>query len=114
MQSELVVEFAQRHDARIWQRLCEITGIDEGTVPASFREVASLPISMGGLGLRIAQRTSVAAHWASWADAVGMIQHRHPTIAATIVRALEIGSRVPAITAVVGCIAALEGFVSCP
>ena len=38
-----------------------------------------------------------------------MIQNRHPTIAATIVRVLEIGSPVPAITAVVGCIAALEG-----
>ena len=115
VQPELVVEFAQRHEARIWQRLCQITGIDEGTVLASSRQVASLPLSMRGLGLRSAQRTSVAAHWASWADAVGMIQNRHPTVAATIVRALEIGSPVPAITAVVGCIAALEeGFVSCP
>ena len=115
VQPELVVEFAQRHEARIWQRLCEITGIDEGTVLASSRQVASLPLSMRGLGLRSAQRTSVAAHWASWADAVGMIQNRHPTVAATIVRALEIGSPVPGITAVVGCIAALEeGFVSCP
>ena len=39
-QPELVVEFAQRHDARIWKRLCEITGIDEGTVPASSRPSA--------------------------------------------------------------------------
>ena len=109
VQPELVVEFAQRHEARIWQRLCEITGIDEGTVLASSRQVASLPLSMRGLELRSAQRTSVAAHWASWADAVGMIQNRHPTVAATIVRALENGSPILAITAVVGCIAALEG-----
>ena len=78
-------------------------------MPASSRQVTSLPLSTGGLGLRSAQRTSVAAHWASWANAVGKIQNRHPTIAATIVRALESGSPVPAITAVVGCIAALEG-----
>ena len=47
----------------------------------------------------------------SRADAVGMIQNRHPTIAATIVRALEIGSPVPTITAVVGCIAVLKSLI---
>ena len=84
-------EFAQRHDARIWQQLCKITGIDEGAVPTSGSIVAP---QLGRVGIW----TSVAAHWASWADAVGMIQNRHPTIAATIVRVLEVGSPVPAIT----------------
>ena len=84
--------------------LCQITGIDEGT--------CILP--PGSIVAPQHGRSAVAAHWASWADAVGMIQNRHPTIAATIVRALEIGSPVPAITAVVGCIAVLGGFVSCP
>ena len=114
VQPELVVfEFTQRHDARIWQQLCRITGIDEGIAPAISRQVASLPLSMGGLGLRSAQWTSVAAHFASWADAVGMIQNRQPTIAATIVRVLEVGSPVPAITAVVCCSVVLEGASFC-
>ena len=45
------------------------------------RELASLPLRMGGLGLRSMSRCSRAAYWASWADAVPMIQERNPAIA---------------------------------
>ena len=37
-------------------------------VAATARISATLPLALGGLGLRSAQRTCVAAHWASWAD----------------------------------------------
>ena len=47
-------------------------------------EVASLPLSLGGLGLLSAQRVRFAANWASWSDSLAMIQRRHPDIAATI------------------------------
>ena len=49
---------------------------------------ASPPLSLGGLGLRSAVRTSAAAHWASWADTLPMIHQRHPVVATRIVHAL--------------------------
>ena len=53
-------------------------------------EVASLPLSLGGLGLLSAQRVRFAANWASWSDSLAMIQRRHPDVAATIVRAFRV------------------------
>ena len=44
VQPELVVEFAQRRDARIW----DVRSLVSTRVPASSRQVASLPNSMGG------------------------------------------------------------------
>ena len=52
-------------------------------------DLARLPLSMGGLGLRSAVRTSPAAHWASWADSLPMIQKRHPAVARLIVAQLS-------------------------
>ena len=37
------------------------------------RATASLPLSLGGMGLRSTQRTRVAAYWASWSDPLPMI-----------------------------------------
>ena len=51
-------------------------------------DVARVPLSMGGLGLRSAVRISDAAHWASWVDSVLMIQKRHPDVARLIVAQL--------------------------
>ena len=39
---------------------------------------AVLPSFVGGFGLRSAHRAQLAAHWASWADALKMVQERHP------------------------------------
>ena len=38
------------------------------TQPDDVRETASMPMVLGGFGLRSARRTSQAAYWASWAD----------------------------------------------
>ena len=38
-----------------------------------------------------------AAHWASWADALKMVQERHPGVAEIIVGALEGNSESPSI-----------------
>ena len=42
--------------------------------------LAILPMRLGGLGLRSAQRLAQAAYWASWADAFPMISERLPAV----------------------------------
>ena len=46
--------------------------------------IASLPMRLGGLGLRSAQRMALAAYSASWADALHMIDQRLPVVAANV------------------------------
>ena len=53
------------------------------------RRVASLSGRQGGLGLRSAVRTSSAAFWASWADALPVLLARSPEAAETMLRTLE-------------------------
>ena len=53
------------------------------------QDSVTLPLSLGGLGLRSALRTSKAAYWASWADCLGMISERHPEVAQLMVDELE-------------------------
>ena len=48
-------------------------------------DVASLPFTMGGMGLRCAELTSGAAYWSSWADCLEMIAARNPSVADMIV-----------------------------
>ena len=78
--------FAERHDAEVWGCLQRLLGIDGDPLT---EDLARLPLSMGGLGLRSAVRTSPAAHWASWADSLPMIQKRHPAVARLIVAQLS-------------------------
>ena len=59
------------------------------------RDSSSSPLSMGGLGLRNAVKTSVPSFWASWADSLQMVHERHPVIAERIVEALERGATLP-------------------
>ena len=40
--------------------------------------IASLPLRLGGAGLRSAERTAPAAYWAAWADALEMLHARQP------------------------------------
>ena len=80
----------------------------EVDVPPNPWEVASLLLSLGGMGLLSAQRVRCAANWASWADSLGMIQSRHPEVAATMVHALQIHS--PG-THVEGAVAARQALV---
>ena len=53
------------------------------------RTLASLPMRMGGLGLRSAERCAHAAHWASWADALHMIAQRNPAVAEMVVQSMS-------------------------
>ena len=73
---ELVEAFATARDTGLWQCLCAIMHVNGDMVSASAKETASLPLSMGGLGLRSAFRSRQAAHWASWCDCLEMIRDR--------------------------------------
>ena len=52
-------------------------------------QLASLPMRLGGLGLRSAVRMAPAAFWSSWADALHMIHERLPQLAADTVERLD-------------------------
>ena len=89
---ELTVQFSADHNAGLWSCLCNILRIAPDQCDELAKDVASLPLCMGGLGLRSAARTSASAFWASWADSLAMIRARHPLVARTIVDELEGGT----------------------
>ena len=100
LRPDAVEQFARTHDARVWQCLCNILKIPEDFVSNLHRRAATLLLSLGGLGLRSAVRTSVPAHWASWADVLPMIRDRHPAVATMIVNALDGDTASPCVGAV--------------
>ena len=64
---ELVGKFALGHSEGLWECLKRIMKL-EGDVSDTVKDITSLPLALGGLGLRSAIRTSESAFWASWAD----------------------------------------------
>ena len=83
-------EFSFRHDRSLRRCLSELLGAE---VPEGTSDIASLPLSLGGLGLLSAQRIRHAANWASWSDSLEMVRNRHPVVAEVMVRALEVGAQ---------------------
>ena len=82
-------EYARAHDvgmARVMDRLLALPGDPHEQEVAL--NLASLPMRMGGLGLRRALRMAPATYWSSWADALHMIDQRLPEVAATVIRKL--------------------------
>ena len=82
---ELVQGYAAGHGRGLWACLCRLLGTDIEN--ARSRELASVPLSLGGLDLQSATRTREAAHWASWADCLFMVRNRHPVVAERILDA---------------------------
>ena len=80
----MVQNFAEGHNAGLWRCLARILPASTGADPIA-KAIASLPVSMGGLGLRDASHTSEPAFWASWADCLSMTRKRHPEVALEIV-----------------------------
>ena len=69
---------AQKHDDASWKYFCSLTSAKRLSRDGLERHVATLPARNGGLGLRSALRTSMAAYWASWVDgAEVLIQKPH-------------------------------------
>ena len=63
---DLTLQFATAHDHDVLVCLGRILEVPVRSFESD--ETVSLPLSKGGLGLRSAVRSRVAAHWASWAD----------------------------------------------
>ena len=108
VEPEVVQEFCQRHDAALWRCFCTFTQIEESQ-PRDVRDTASMPLVLGGLGLRSAVRTRKAAYWASWADCLSMVHQRHPQVAAPLVTELEGNPTSPFLQAASQCRAELTG-----
>ena len=58
------------------------------TIKLEKQDANALPMRLGGLGLRSAQRIALGAFWASWFDALHMIHERLPAVARTITHKL--------------------------
>ena len=80
--------YCEVHDEGIWSTAKALIGIQDASDP-EHQQSASLPMRMGGLGLRSATRCAGAAYWASWADALPMIRDRSPQIAQLVVTSLS-------------------------
>ena len=77
---ELTAEYARVHDNRVLQCLCDVLHIRNG-LPGQTLETASLPLTLGGLGVGGSGRVRDAAFWGSWADCLEMVKARHPQVA---------------------------------
>ena len=53
--------------------------------------LASLPLRLGGAGLRSSERTAPGAYWAAWADALPVLRERQPGWAQRICTELQKG-----------------------
>ena len=84
-----VLQYTQMHDQRLWLCLCHLLGTAPDLCDAAARSTATLPLVLGGLGVRSAVRTRAAGFWASCADCLPMIEARHPEVAARIIAQLE-------------------------
>ena len=78
--------FAARHDAQIWRCFSTLVGLSPDAVCHTAKVTAWLPLAAGGLGLRSATKLRLAAHWASWADTIQMVNERRPEVAEQIRR----------------------------
>ena len=88
VEPEAAEDFCRRHDAGLWMCFCACMQIDPDQ-SQDVMDTATMPLALGGLGLRSAIRGSAPAYWASWADCLSMIHKRHSTASAALVRALE-------------------------
>ena len=89
---DLTEEFAIRHDRDVWRFLCTILGTF--SAPEEAQVLASLSFSNGGLRLAGAHRVRTASPFSpNWADSIKMVRKRHPHIAATMIRNLEVGDQ---------------------
>ena len=80
--------FCEAYDVGIWQCLEEILQNPLAQVGET-KNFGSLPIVLGGIGLRSAARTSMPAYWASWSNILAMIRRRHPSVAGQLVNQLQ-------------------------
>ena len=101
-------QFCERHDIGLWRCSCAVVQISPDQ-PEDVVEAASLPMVLGGVGLRSAVRVSEPAYWASWMDTMPVIRKRHPEIAERLVAEFERGPHTPFLRAAVDAQRSLTG-----
>ena len=109
---DAVQSFAVGHTNALWACLRNMLGSSVDLNPA-MRDVGTLPLSLGGMGLRNAERTSPPAYWASWADCLSMLRARHPDVAALCVDQMQNPRGPPSLEAAqtaAGHLSGVEGF----
>ena len=82
-------EYAMGHDQNVLQCLSSILQVEE--LPSHSHDVASLPLTLGGLGVGGSSKIRHAAHWGSWADCLEMIKQRHLGSAEDIIHGMAVG-----------------------
>ena len=78
--------FAAQHDSSVKRCLEQLI---HATIPDTTWPVATLPLALGGLGLRSASRGRQVSFWSSWADVLHMVRLRHPAVAETMLEGLN-------------------------
>ena len=87
-----VAEYARAHDYELWLSLNRLLGTTEEAArdtDNARRKMATLPARLGGVGLRSAERTSTAAYWASWNDALKVLKEKRPALAERLLSLLD-------------------------
>ena len=102
---DLTLQFAMAHDHDVLVSLSRLLEVPVETF--ELNATMSLPLSKGGLGLRSAVRSREAAHWASWADCLPMVQKRHPQVAGIMLQGLNGGGEMASMNVVRECVASL-------
>ena len=98
------------HDAAKWEALQELFGLSkEESKPW---KLASLHQRLGGVGLRSARCTAPVEYWASWADALQMLQQHVPEACAAILRQLAGETTVPCLVELRAAEKLLKGRIS--
>ena len=77
----------RRHDLGMQRALEALLGRIQGSSAQveMAQHTTTLPMRMGGLGLRSATRMAPGANWASWADVLHMLQERLPQLIRQVV-----------------------------
>ncbi|CAK0910881.1 unnamed protein product [Prorocentrum cordatum] len=83
---EEIAEYTRGHDGDMWATLRRLLGDPAMSQDEErrARALAAMPGRHGGLGLQSAARTSPAAYWGAWVDALHMLHQRRPVEAAAI------------------------------
>ena len=82
--------YAEEHDDAMWATLVQLLGYAPSQPRnGAARSIAGMPGCLGGLGLQHARRTSPAAYWGAWADAIAILRERRPLETARILEELE-------------------------
>ena len=94
IQPSLAAPYAKAHDDAIWSTFNKLIGGGKGlerNAAGSIelpRLIAAMPGARGGLGLTSATRTSEAAYWASWVDALSVFNRKSHELTTLALRAL--------------------------